>query len=103
MNRYDPPEPWAFNFAQSLGRTVAECRWFYQNRCIDFAGDCSEFILGSRLAYFETPRHPVWRFHAAVELSGTVYDLWQDLPVPLKTYLGVIGADRVEYPAEQIP
>ena len=83
--------------------TVAEARGYYDGCCIEFVGEVMmERIPGGRLAYFLTPGHATWRYHAAFELNGIIHDLWQDQPMPLEDFMRAIGADEVEYPAEEM-
>lgn len=89
----------AFDFCASLGKTVAEARADYDGCCIDFAGD---FVTarGGRLAYFRTPLHQKWCYHASPLIDGFIHDLWTDNPMPLAEFILHIGAENVEFPAE---
>lgn len=90
----------AFEFARKGGRTIDQCRADYDGACIDFAGDFAE-AFGGRLAYFETPFSPEWRYHCAVEIDGAIHDLWRDSAMPIKEFAEAIGATEWDYPAEQ--
>lgn len=81
--------------------SLAQARKDYEGMCIDFAGDCQAAI-GGRIAYFETPKNPVWRYHAAIEIDGFIHDLWRDgPPIELVLFMEAIGSTQVEYPAEE--
>lgn len=92
-----------FNLARSwivrCGKTVEQALCEYDDACIDFAGDFLGTVGRGRLAYFETPDNPKWRYHAAVEIDGMVHDLWTEEVMPLDEYMAHIGANKMDYTA----
>lgn len=91
----------AHQYAESNYGSVSGAMDANDGCCIDFAGELVDTTPGSRLAYFDTPRHPRWKYHAAMELSGMIHDLWSEHPMPLDEFMKSIGADAVEYPAHE--
>jgi hypothetical protein len=91
----------AHEFAKTQGTSIEVARVLADGSCIDFAGDLIDHLGKGRLAYFELPYHPQWKYHAAVEVDGMIHDLWRDEsePVPLPEYERFIGG-TAEYPAE---
>ena len=90
----------AHKFVHNIGKDIKGCRDEYDGSCIDFAGDMIDWLGQGRLAYFETPHNPRWRYHAAVEWRGFIHDLWQEEAMPLDCFMEKIGAIKVEYPTE---
>jgi len=87
-------------YCQQMGKTVEQMQAEYAGGCIEFAGELMHFAGRGRMAYFLTPRHPLWRYHAAVEIDGLIHDLWHGC-IPLEQFIPMIGADGVEYPCEE--
>jgi hypothetical protein len=91
----------AHKWVSDQGKCLPGTREEYDGACIDFAGELADTTPGARLAYFETPFNANWRYHAAMELNGIIHDLWQEEPMSLADFMEAIGANSVEYPAEE--
>jgi len=83
------------------GKTIAQAQQEYDGCCIDFAGDFIEANKQGRLAYFNDIGHPIWKYHAAVEIDGMIHDLWFEAVLPTEQFLSeVLGGGWVDYPGE---
>lgn len=92
----------AHSYVLHLGKCVPGCREEFDGCCIDFAGDLLDCIGHGRIGYVDLPWPHKWRYHAFVVVDEVVHDLWEEEAIPLADYLERIGAESVEYPAEEV-
>lgn len=91
----------AHKWVESCGKTIAEAIEEYDGRCIEFAGALLEAGGCGRLAYFDCPNHPKWRYHAAAEIGGRIHCLWHPEVLTTADFIEKLGGGSVDYPAEQ--
>lgn len=95
----------AHEYALKFKASVQEAREDWSGFCIDFAGDFTGSKKGRRLKarmpYFDDLDNWNWKYHCSIEVDGMVHDLWMDEPMKLEHFMQRIGANAVEYPAEE--
>lgn len=85
----------AHRYVLESAKCIAGTREEYDGACIDFAGECAEKY-GGKIAYFDTPLNPRWRYHAAMILNEVIHDLWEEEPIPVRPFMDGIGASSME-------